>query len=113
MQFRRASTAAVICAVALLAAACGNSATSSTTVSSLNVTGTAPAVGASAQFNAVATMADGSTQDVTSQAAWSTSNAGVATVSSTGLVTGVATGSATVAATYQTISASDSIVLVP
>jgi len=113
MQFRRASIAAAICAAALLAAACGNSTTSSTTVSSLNVTGTAPAVGASAQFNAVATMADGSTQDVTSQATWSTSNAGVATVSSTGLVTGVAAGSATVAATYQTISASDSIVLVP
>ncbi len=112
MQFRRAIVFTVMWAAALFAVACGNT-TTATTASALSVTGTAPAVGATAQFKAVATMSDGSTTDVTSQATWSSSNAAVAAVSSTGLVTGVAAGSATVSATYQTISASDSIVLTP
>ena len=82
-------------------------------VSSLNVAGAAPAIGATAQFTATATMADGSTQDVTNQAAWSSSDSSIATVSSSGMVTGVAAGSVTVAATYQSVSASDAIVLAP
>lgn len=113
MQFLRASLLAVLGASALFAIACGNSTTSATTVSSLSVTGTAPAVGATAQFNAVAMMGDGSTEDVTSLATWSSSDTAVATASATGLVTGVAAGSATLTATYQSISASDAIVLAP
>jgi uncharacterized protein YjdB len=113
MQPRRTGMLAVTCAMALFAIGCGNSSTSATTVSSLNVTGTAPAIGATAQFTATATMADGSTQNVTSLATWSSSNSAVATVSSAGLVTGVAAGSTAVGATYQTISASDAIVLAP
>jgi hypothetical protein len=109
MRLRRVSVVAVVCGIALFAAACGDSTTAATTVSALSVTGTPPAVGATSQFKATATMADGSTQDVTSQASWSSTNAAVATVSSTGLVTGVASGPVTVAATYLTISASDSI----
>jgi uncharacterized protein YjdB len=99
--------------MALLAIACGNSSTSATTVSALAVSGTPPAVGAAAQLTATATMGDGSTQDVTSSATWSSSNGAVATVSSAGVVTGVAAGSATIAATYQTVSATDAIVLAP
>jgi uncharacterized protein YjdB len=103
----------VVAATALLAIACGNSSTSATTIASLAVTGTAPKVGASAQFSAIATMGDGSTQDVSSLATWQSSNAAVATVSSTGVVTGVGAGSVTVNAVYQTVSASDAIVLTP
>ena len=103
----------VVVATALLAMACGDSSTSATTVSSLAIAGAAPKVGATAQFSAIATMGDGSTQDVTSLATWQSSNVAVATVSSTGLVTGVGTGTVTVGAVYQTVSASDAIVLAP
>ncbi len=59
---------------------------------------TLPAVGATQQFSAVATDASG--KAVTGQTvAWSTSNASVATVSTTGLVTAVAVGAATITAT--------------
>jgi hypothetical protein len=109
MQLRRVSVLAIVCGMALFAIACGDSTTAATSASALSISGTAPAVGATSQFKATATMADGSTQDVTSQASWSSSNATVATVSSTGLVTGVASGSVTVAASYLTVSASDPI----
>jgi uncharacterized protein YjdB len=109
MQYRRASVLAAMCAIALIAIGCSDSSTSATTATSLSVTGTAPAIGASMQFKATATMADGSTQDVTSQSAWSSSNTTVATVSSAGVVTGVAAGSVTVSAIYQSISGADAI----
>lgn len=91
--------------------ACSKSATSPTTVGSVAVTGTAPALGATAQFTAMATMSDGTTQDVTSQATWTSSNAGDATVSSTGLVTGVAAGSVAIQATYLSITGTDQIAI--
>jgi len=109
---RQRTYVAILCGMALFAVGCSNS-TSPTTVSSVTVTGTAPAVGATSQFTATATMGDGTTQNVTSQAAWTTSNASIATVSSTGVVTGVGAGSVSVAAVYQSVSGSDAIVLVP
>ena len=95
----------------IIAAACGSTSTSPTTVSSIAVTGTAPAVGGTAQFTAVATMSNGTTQDVTSLSAWASSNTGAATVSSTGVVTGVAEGTATVQATYLNVSGTDAITI--
>jgi hypothetical protein len=74
------------------------------TVTSLTVTGTAPAVGATAQFNATATLSDRATPSITGLAAWSTSNAAVATVSSSGVVTGVSVGSVDITATYQGVA---------
>ena len=109
---RQRTYVAILCGMALFAVGCSNS-TSPTTVSSVTVTGTAPAVGATSQFTATATMGDGTTQNVTSQAAWTTSNASIASVSSTGVVTGVGAGSVSVAAVYQSVSGSDAIVLVP
>jgi uncharacterized protein YjdB len=44
---------------------------------------------------------DGTTEDVTAKATWTSSKASVASVTSAGLITGVGTGSATVSATYQ------------
>jgi uncharacterized protein YjdB len=113
MNIRRTGVLAALCMITFTAIACGNSSTSATTASSLTVTGAAPAVGATAQFSATATMSDGTTQDVTSQAAWTSSNGSIATVSSTGVVTGLGAGPVTVTASYQTISASDAIVLAP
>ncbi len=43
--------------------------------------------GATQQFNAIAQYSDGTTQDVTSSATWTSTNTGVATVSTPGLVT--------------------------
>jgi uncharacterized protein YjdB len=75
----------------------------------VTVAGTAPGVGGTAQFTALAVMSDGTSQDVTSSSTWSSSNTGVATVSSTGLVTGVAVGTVTVQATYTNVIGTDAI----
>jgi uncharacterized protein YjdB len=113
MKVRTVSALVIAVGLAMFAIACADSTTSPTIVSSLSVSGTAPVVGGTSQFTATATMAGGATQDVTSQATWQSSNTAVATVSSAGVVTGIAPGSVTVNAVYQTLSASDAIVLVP
>jgi len=56
--------------------------------------------GQTQQFTATAVYSDGSTQDVTGQAAWSSSDPAVATVAA-GLATGVGAGSATIQAAYE------------
>lgn len=54
------------------------------------------------QLTATATLLDGTTtQDVTGDTAWSSSNEAVATVDDAGLVTSVAAGSATITGTYR------------
>src|SRR5579862_843237 len=73
-------------------------------VVSIAVSGSAPITGAATQFSATAALADGTTQAVTSAAAWTSSNSGVASVSASGVVTGVTAGDADITATYQTIS---------
>lgn len=77
-----------------------------TTITSVVVSGTAPAIGSGNQFTAIARFADGSVQDVTSQATWTSSNTDVATVSEGGLVTGVAAGVVTISAKYQNLTGS-------
>jgi hypothetical protein len=74
------------------------------TVTSIAVTGTTPAVGGSTQFAAVATLSNGTTQVVTNQAIWQSSNPTIATVGSAGLVTAVAPGDVEISATYQAVS---------
>lgn len=71
-----------------------------TTVSRLMVVGTPPSVGSSSQFTAIAVLPDGSNQTVTSQAVWRSSNTGVATVTSAGMVTAASGGSVDISATY-------------
>lgn len=56
---------------------------------------------ATQQLTATLNMSDGSTQDVTASATWTSSDETVATVSTGGLVTGVAEGTATITATAQ------------
>ncbi|MBV7436888.1 Ig-like domain-containing protein [Aeromonas sp. sif2416] len=59
----------------------------------------AVAVGQSQQFNASATLSDGSSQDVTSLVSWSSDDLAIASVgSNTGLATGVAPGNSTITA---------------
>jgi hypothetical protein len=111
MQIRSLMSIAVCAPLVLFALACGNSSNSPSTVSSVAVTGAAPAVGASAQFTAVATMSDGTAQDVTNTATWASTNTADATVSATGVVTGVAPGTLAIQATFQSVTGSDQITL--
>lgn len=86
----------------------GTTTTTGTTTSSPSVTvggtTTLTAVGQTTQLTATEGLTDGTTQDVTTQATWQSSNAGIATVSATGLVTAVALGEATITATFQGVS---------
>jgi len=74
------------------------------TVTSLAVTPATASVdvsdGDTEQLQAMATMSDASSRDVTSQASWTTENPAVATVSDDGLVTPVGAGEADITATY-------------
>jgi uncharacterized protein YjdB len=112
MKVRLVSSIAMAAVLALFAVACGSS-TSPSTVSAVAVSGTPPAVGATSQFSAMATLSDGTTQDVTNLATWVSSNTDEATVSSAGLVTGVGAGTVTIQATYQSVTGSDQITLTP
>lgn len=58
------------------------------------------------QLTATGTFADNTTQDMTSQVAWSSLNPDIATVDSSGLVTGVVAGRATITATAGGITGS-------
>ncbi len=102
-------TAVAAGSVTITAEAGGKSATGAVTVnafSPVNIVGINPnpvnvAVGDTRQLTAL--LRDGAGNDVTGQrpVTWSTSAAGVATVSATGLVTGVANGTATVTGTSE------------
>jgi len=86
-------------------AACGkSSATSPTTAVVMNVTGTAPSVGKSAQYDAQIVFENGIGQDATTSATWASSNPAIATVSSTGVVTGVSVGTAFISATQSGVT---------
>jgi hypothetical protein len=67
---------------------------------SVTITGTPSQPSAWAQLSAVARLSDGSAQDVTRSAVWTSSNPSLATVSS-GYVAGVASGDVEITATYQ------------
>ena len=90
----------------ILAAACGTG-TSPSVVSSVTVTGSAPAVGTSAQYAAVANMSNGTSEVVTTTATWTSSNPDVATVSPGGLVTAIAEGTVSISATFDNITGSE------
>jgi hypothetical protein len=89
----------------VLATACG-SATSPSVVSTVTVTGAAPAVGSSSQYAAVANMSNGTTENVTTTATWTSSNADIATVSAGGLVTAITEGTVAISATFDNITGS-------
>jgi len=66
-------------------------------------------VGKQQQFAATGTYSDGTHQDLTSTAMWTSSAPSVATISSGGLATGVSVGSTTVQATLATINGSTAL----
>lgn len=104
-----------IAALSAAAIACSSSTPAPTTpgtptITALMINGGAPVVvGQSLQLTATAMRSDGSSQDVTGAATWQSSNANVATVSSTGLVTAQAAGTATISAADAGKSATQTI----
>lgn len=93
-----------ILGLGLLLTACGGSTTAPSVVSTVTVTGAAPAVGATSQYTAVATMSNGVTEIVTTSATWTSSNPDIATVTPGGLVTAVAQGNVTIQATFDSVT---------
>ena len=59
------------------------------------------AIGSTTQLKAIATFSDGSTKDVTTDFAWTSSDTRTITASSSGLLSGLATGKATITGSYQ------------
>jgi trimeric autotransporter adhesin len=105
---RGLSQFALLFVVGVFAAACDSGAnpaaptTTTATVSAVVVTGS-PTSGMPFQLTATARMTDATTRDVTNTATWSSSDAAIATVSSTGMVTVVLGGELDVRATYQNV----------
>jgi hypothetical protein len=90
------------CVVLLLisASACHSSPTAPT-ADSIAVTGAVPSVGQTTQLTAKVTLSNGTRQDVTAQATWSSSNTTVVTVTTGGLLKVLKPGTADITATYQ------------
>jgi hypothetical protein len=64
------------------------------------------AIGSTTQLKAIATFSDGSTKDVTTEFAWTSSDSRTIAATSTGSLSGLATGKATIAGSYQGLQAS-------
>lgn len=97
----------------------GNSPAPAPTLSSLTVTpaNSSQDIGASTQFTATATFSNGSTQDVTSLASWTSTAPAVATVSDAtgakGTVTAVAAGSSLITASFGGLTGSTTVTASP
>jgi hypothetical protein len=100
--------AASLCAVVVSACGSSNPAAPSApgaTVTAVTVASTSSSA-STFQLTATARLSDNTTRDVTALAAWQSSNASLAAVSSTGVVTVVGSGEVDVRATYQSVSGS-------
>ena len=99
----------LLACAAMLVPGCGGAqaptAPSTASVTSVAVSAAA-ATSATFQLTAQARLSDGSVRDVTSAALWASSNAAVATVSSTGVVAVLGNGEVEFRATYQSMTGS-------
>ncbi len=85
------------------------------TLTSLTITPVNPsiAISTSLQLTATGIFSDGSTQDLTASASWTSSSGAIATVSSSGLLTGTGVGSATITATQAGVSGTITVTVTP
>ncbi len=83
------------------------------TISSIAVTPATPTIstGITQPFTATGTYSNSSTQNLTSQVAWTSSSTSVATINSTGLATAVNAGSTTISATLGTVVGSTNLIV--
>ena len=99
-----------------LQAACGGSGSGGmATLQSIELTATPTqaAAGTTAQLTATAMYSDGTHQDVTGRATWSSSNAGVAAIGAAGSVSALTTGSTTISGTLQGMTGAVSFTVTP
>lgn len=84
----------------------GSTTLTSATVTAIAVTPANPtiAAGMTQQFTATGTLSNGTTRDVTSLVAWSSSNAGIATISAEGIASAISIGTTTISATFAGVS---------
>jgi hypothetical protein len=87
------------------------SSTGSATLQSITVQPANPTIAAGSNdgFTATGNFSDNSTQNLTSQVTWASSNAGVATITTSGMATGVGPGTSTITATLNGISGSTTL----
>jgi len=85
------------------------------TLVSIAVTPSAPSIaaGTQQQFTATGTYTDGSTQNLSGSATWSSSAINIATITSGGLASGVAAGATTISATSGTITGIATLTVTP
>ena len=85
------------------------------TLVSIEVTPAAPSIanGLTQQFTATGLYSDASTQDLTTEVTWASSDDAVATVSNTGLATAASVGSTTVSATSGAVSGNATLTVIP
>jgi plastocyanin len=88
---------------------------SAVTLQSITVMPPSPSVviGQTEQFMAMGTFSDGSTQDITSQVGWTSSNTAAATINAAGLATGVAQGSSTITAALSGVTGTATLRVTP
>ncbi|HEY1906729.1 MAG TPA: Ig-like domain-containing protein [Myxococcaceae bacterium] len=105
---------ALVVSGSLLLAACHHS-SSSKTLESIGVTPANPTLAgrSTVQLSATGTYTDHSTQDITGSSTWTSSAAGVATVSGAGLVSAIAPGTATITAASHGITGSTMLTVTP
>lgn len=89
----------------------GNQSAPPATLVSITVTPAAPSIvrGSTQQLTATGFYSDGSSKNITSSVQWTSASAGVASVSSSGLVTALAPGTSTITASFGSISGSASL----
>ncbi|MEZ5289732.1 MAG: Ig-like domain-containing protein [Vicinamibacterales bacterium] len=120
MRFNELKAGAVV-GMVVLAAACSKSSSPtgpsgpSRTLTSVTIGGSSSSVseGGTTQLTATAQYSDSTTDTVTGQATWTSSNPAVATVSATGLLTGVKTGTVDVTATFQNTTGRRTVQVAP
>ena len=76
-------------------------------------TGSSIAKGTTAQLTATGVFSDGTTQDLTLSASWTSTPASLATVDPNGLLTGTGVGSVSVTATQGAVSGSGTVTITP
>ena len=105
---------AIVGVATLVQSGCGSSSGSSgspSQLASIAVTPANPSISAQGtqQFKAEGTFGNGSTEDLTASVTWSSSQTGIATISTAGLATGVAPGSTTITAVSGSVSGATSL----
>jgi hypothetical protein len=110
-KFRHIIPAALVIAILLTAAGCGQFFPGGNTITALQIapSNASVAPGVTQQYTAMATYGNNTTADVTSQVTWSTTLSSVATISSGGLLTAGALGTATVKAQSGSVIASTGV----